>query len=171
MVCVVILTRVDVLGGIWVESEGCSEWSWKNSRPNLRPDLRALVYYIQQRLYLHTGRTLIRTFSTLRGQKVTHAETRRDAGKCSNVTISVGTSLIDKLPMRKDGFSKGETKKGKSAGCAARRWVCARITFIQPYEAARPTEPDKTYLNSNHPQKPAYPTTAAVAHCTLRHGS
>ena len=73
--------------------------------------------------------------------------------------------------MRKDGFSKGETKKGKSAGCAARRWVCARITFIQPYEAARPTEPDKTYLNSNHPQKPAYPTTAAVAHCTLRHGS
>ena len=46
-----------------------------------------------------------------------------------------------------------------------------KITFIQPIEAARPTEPDKTYLNSNHPQKPAYPTTATTPHCTLRHGS
>ena len=107
------------------------------------------------------------------------ANKTRDAGACMRKDTSQKIHP-KKNEFRRSGQSSDVVGRGVAMrrsflgwlnfGLCARPW-CARITFIQPIEAARPTEPDKTYLNSNHPQKPAYPTTATTPHCTLRHGS
>ena len=171
--------------------------SGKNSRPNLRSCLSALLRR-QSKLTKAAeadtahARIVCQKPVSLRGRRqrghreayfqlcvakfiLPHAEKKTDAGLVQQRT-PLDRDLIVRVyaPAQVIRVFRPSRRLGRLAKIRVATLECPsarKITFIPPYAAARHTAPHKTHLYTNETKKRGPPTTATTPRCTLRHGS